>query len=133
MEEASQFLESARADHDPLYAAYVLILVLGLRKGEILGLPWRAVDSTASEIDVSWQLQRIRRMLIHKKRTKTDDDQSGDMLPLPDICLAALELTPRVARPPKEAAGDRWKPVRLSPSGILSDDLVFTTAARHKP
>ena len=93
VEEASQFLESALADHDPLYAAYVLTLVLGLRKGEILGLPWMAVDSSANEIDVSWQLQRIRKQLIHKKRTKADDDQSGDVLPLPDICLAALELS----------------------------------------
>jgi integrase len=32
-EEARRFLESAKNDRDPLYAAYVLILVLGLRKG----------------------------------------------------------------------------------------------------
>ena len=32
-DEARRFLESARQDRDPLYAAYVLILVLGLRKG----------------------------------------------------------------------------------------------------
>jgi hypothetical protein len=30
-EEARRFLESARTDEDPLYAAYVLVLVLGLR------------------------------------------------------------------------------------------------------
>jgi hypothetical protein len=39
-EEARQFLESAKRDQDPLYAAYVLILVMGLRKGEVIGLPW---------------------------------------------------------------------------------------------
>ena len=38
-EEARQFLESAKRDQDPLYAAYVLILVMGLRKGEVVGLP----------------------------------------------------------------------------------------------
>jgi integrase len=32
-EEARQFLESAKRDQDPLYPAYVLILVMGLRKG----------------------------------------------------------------------------------------------------
>jgi integrase len=37
-DEARRFLESARADDDPLYAAYVL--VLGLRKGEVMGLTW---------------------------------------------------------------------------------------------
>ncbi|MGW0507571.1 tyrosine-type recombinase/integrase, partial [Micromonospora sp. NPDC003241] len=36
-DEARRFLESARADDDPLYAAHVLVLVLGLRKGEVLG------------------------------------------------------------------------------------------------
>ena len=43
-EEARRFLESARSDSDPLYAAYVLVLVLGLRKGEVLGLAWEAVN-----------------------------------------------------------------------------------------
>jgi integrase len=37
VDEARQFLESARNDADVLYAAYVLVLVLGLRKGELLG------------------------------------------------------------------------------------------------
>jgi hypothetical protein len=91
--------------------------------------PGSPAEPAASEIDVSWQLQRIRGQLIHKKRTKADDDQSGDILPLPDICLAALELRAAQQDAEKEAAGDRWTPVRLSPSGLSSDDLVFTTPA----
>lgn len=39
-EEARQFLESARADNDPLYAGYALVLALGLCKGDVLGLVW---------------------------------------------------------------------------------------------
>jgi hypothetical protein len=39
-DEVRAFLESARKSGDPLYAAYVLILVLGLRRGEVLGLRW---------------------------------------------------------------------------------------------
>lgn len=128
VEEASRFLASARDDGDPLYAAYVLTLVLGLRKGEVLGLPIAAVDSRAGEIDVSGQLQRIRGQLIHKMHTKADDDQSGDVLPLPDICMTALELRHAQHEAEKQRAGESWKPVRLSPSGIMSDDLVFTTA-----
>ncbi len=38
--EAHQLLTSARDDGDSLYAAYVLILALGLRKGEALGVTW---------------------------------------------------------------------------------------------
>lgn len=125
VQEASSFLESARNDNDPLYAAYVLILVLGLRKGEILGLPWLGIDFSVSELDVSWQLQRIRGNLIHKKRTKTDHDESGDVLPLPDICTAALES--RQVQQAADKACGRWAPIRLSPSGVISADLVFTT------
>ena len=39
-----QFLASAREADDSLYAAFVLILVLGLRRGEVLGLAWELVD-----------------------------------------------------------------------------------------
>jgi integrase len=52
VDEARRFLESARHDCDPLYAAYVLILVLGLRKGEVLGLTWDRVDLDAAELYV---------------------------------------------------------------------------------
>ena len=34
------FSTSARRGGDVLYPAYVLVLVLGLRKGELLGLTW---------------------------------------------------------------------------------------------
>jgi hypothetical protein len=47
-----QFLESARADDDPLYVAYVLMLILGLRRGEALGLPRCLVNLDRAELDV---------------------------------------------------------------------------------
>ncbi|HEX6498051.1 MAG TPA: hypothetical protein VF054_03360 [Micromonosporaceae bacterium] len=53
VDEVRQFLESARGDHDPLYAAYVLILVLGLRRGEVLGLRWEDVDLDEGELVAS--------------------------------------------------------------------------------
>ena len=40
VDEARKFLEWSRNDNDPLYPLWVLILVLGLRKGEALGLIW---------------------------------------------------------------------------------------------
>lgn len=51
-EEARHFLESARSERDTLYAAYVLVLVLGMRKGEVLGLRWEAIDTDARELMV---------------------------------------------------------------------------------
>jgi integrase len=90
VEEARRFLESAHTDNDPLYAIWVLILVLGLRKGEVLGLTWPTIDIGAAEVSLEWQLQRVGTQLIHKRQTKTDG--STDVLPLPDICLAALQF-----------------------------------------
>ena len=57
-EEARRFLESARNDADSFYAVFVLVLVLGLRKGEVLGLSWLAVDMQAREVTIDQQLQR---------------------------------------------------------------------------
>jgi len=93
VEEAKRFLESARADNDPLYALWVLILVLGLRKGETLGLIWPVIDTDKAEVSLEWQIQRVGRQLIHKHTLKTDG--STDILPLPAICLTALELRKR--------------------------------------
>jgi integrase len=57
-EEARQFLESARHDNDPLYAAYVQVLVLGLRKGEVLGLTWDGVNLEKAELITDLQTRR---------------------------------------------------------------------------
>lgn len=113
-DEARRFLESARDDHDPLYAAYVLILVLGLRRGEALGLTWDNVDLDAAELTVSLQLQRIRRRL-HHRATKTE--ASDAPLPLPDICVTALRLHQARQAALRTQAGNAWHDF----------GLVFTT------
>ena len=33
---------------------------MGLRKGEVVGLPWSAANLDRSELDIGWQLQRVR-------------------------------------------------------------------------
>ena len=72
----------------------MLILVLGLRKGEALGLIREAVYEDAEEIDLAWQLQRVGgHPLTHKEVLKADG--STDTLPLPPICLTALKIAER--------------------------------------
>jgi integrase len=105
-EEARAFLESARSAGDPMYSAYVLIVVLGLRKGEVLGLVWNDVDFTKSELDIAHQLQRVRGTLYHRE-TKTED--SDDTLPLPPICVTALMERKAVQQRACKAAGDAWQ------------------------
>jgi len=113
-DEARRFLESARADDDPFYAAYVLVLVQGLRKGEALGLTWDDVDLDQAEVTISWQLQRVGGQLLHRE-TKTEG--SDVTLPLPPICLAALQLRRRQQQEARSAAGNAWQ----------ASGLVFTT------
>lgn len=114
VEEAREFLEAASAAHDPLYAAYVLILVLGFRRGEVLGLTWENVNLDAGEITVQMQLQRINRRLVHDE-TKTE--ASSATLPLPEICIAALQRRQTERELAKQAAGELW----------MDSDFVFTT------
>lgn len=114
VEEARQFLEAARAALDPLYPAYVLILVLGFRRGEVLGLTWKHVDLDAGEVTVQLQLQRIRQRLVHGD-TKTD--ASAATLPLPQICVTALQLRRKTQEAARQAAGELW----------TDSDFVFTT------
>jgi integrase len=104
-EEARQLLESARQADDPLYCAYVLILVLGLRRGEVLGLRWEDVDLDAAEVRVGWQLQRISGQLLHRE-TKTE--ASDALLPLPDICLTALRERHKRQTEWRAAADGAW-------------------------
>ncbi len=113
-EEARAFLESARADHDSLYAAYVLILTLGLRKGEVLGLTWSEVNFESSELSIGLQLQRVQRELLHRA-TKTE--ASDDTLPLVDICYAALQARQKEQEAARALAGRAWQ----------GAGLVFTT------
>jgi integrase len=115
-EEARRLLEAAREADDPLYAAYVLILVLGLRRGEVLGLRWEDVDLDAAEVSVGWQLQRIGGQLLHRE-TKTE--ASDALLPLPDICLTALRERHKRQTEWREAADGAW----------VDMGFVFTT--RH--
>ena len=110
VEEARRFLESAKSDSDPLYAAYVLILVLGLRRGEVLGLPWTEVDLDGGELHISWQLQRIAGKLLHRE-TKTETSDAP--LPLPDICVTALKMRQEEQARWKKTAGEAWQGGKL--------------------
>jgi integrase len=55
--EARAFLHAAR--RDPLYPALVLLLVYGLRRGEVLGLSWNDVDPDQEVIRIRQQLFRV--------------------------------------------------------------------------
>lgn len=118
LDEVHRFLASARADNDPLYAAYVLLLVLGLRKGELLALNWPEVNLDAPELSVEWQLQRVGGQLRRRRKTKTED--SENTMPLPDLCVEALKQR-QEQQGRQRAEATEWE----------ASAYVFTTRTGH--
>ncbi len=115
VEEARQFLNAARPD--PLYPAFVLLLLYGLRRGEVLGLRWKDVDFQRSEIRIRQQLQRVGDE-IHQSRVKTKAGERD--LPLLNIVRDVLATRHATQDAARDAASDTWE-------GAAEDLLVFTT------
>ena len=99
--------------------------MLGLRKGEVLGLGWDEVDLDEGELRVDWQLQRIRERLV-RRRTKTET--SDATLPLPDICVTAREQRDAQFLA-TVAAGTAWHDTGL----VLGADARGPETTRRKP
>ncbi len=111
-DEAKQFLGAARPD--PLYAAFVLLILYGLRRGEALGLRWTDIDFDAGTIQIRQQLQRIQGQLILGP-VKTRAGQRD--MPLLDLAREALEGQAAQQAAHRTDMGSAWP----------ATDLVFTT------
>jgi integrase len=111
-DEAMAFLAAAKTE--PLHPAFVLLLLYGMRRGEVLGLRWLDVDLAAGKVHVLQQLQRIRGSL-HTGPVKT---RAGNRdLPIPAIARAALLARQAKQAADREAFGAAWQ----------DTGLVFTT------
>ncbi|MER5181311.1 site-specific integrase [Streptomyces sp. NPDC002896] len=112
LDETLDFLSAARKD--PLYAAFMLAIALGFRRGEIVGLRWQDVDLDKRVIRVRKQRQRVGGEAY-------DDDPKGrrrkQALPLPAICIAPLRWQRMRQAAMRERAGEHW----------TETDYVFTT------
>lgn len=103
LDETLTFLGAARKDR--LYAAFVLAVTMGLRRGEIVGLRWSDVDLENRVLYVRQQTQRRRGQLYQ-------DDPKGRRrraVPLPAMCVAPLRWHRLRQAAAKQKAGERWQ------------------------
>ena len=73
---------------DPLEVVILLTLFYGLRRSEVLGLKWGAIDFESKTIAISHTVVRIGKEIHMLDRTK--NDSSNATFPIPDNILARL-------------------------------------------
>ncbi|MFD0144197.1 tyrosine-type recombinase/integrase [Streptomyces sp. NPDC127129] len=111
LEQTTTFLEAARGD--ALYAAFVLAVALGLRRGEVLGLRWSDIDLERRTLTVRNQIQRVQNEL-YADSTK---NRRSRVIPLPLMCVPPLCWQGLRQAAQQDAAGHDWQ----------DTDYVFTT------
>ncbi|MGW2789511.1 tyrosine-type recombinase/integrase [Streptomyces sp. NPDC001251] len=103
LDETLAFLSAARPD--PLYAAFVLAIAMGLRRGELVGLRWSDIDLDQRTLTVRQQLQR-RRGVLYNDETK---GRRSRALPLPAMCVAPLRWHRMRQAAARASAGAAWQ------------------------
>ena len=104
-DEARQFLRSVPREHR-WYALYAMALMLGLRRGEVLGLSWSDLDFEHATVRVRHGLHRVEGEL-RLGLVKTDG--SARRLPLPRPLAAILRAHQAVQKRDQVAAGRSWR------------------------
>ncbi|MFJ9422619.1 MULTISPECIES: tyrosine-type recombinase/integrase [Streptomyces] len=128
--EAITFLRAARAHR--FYAACVLVLVLGLRRSEVLGLRWQDIDFEGRQFTPVKQVQREKGKGLILKDLKTES--STAVLPLPEFCARALEERRELQDLERQIVGDAWQQrpdhdvIFSSTRGGLTDPVGFSRA-----
>src|SRR5262249_51546306 len=103
--EAKQFLRTAPRDHR-WYALYAMALMLGLRRGELLGLRWSDVDLDRATVRVRHALHRVNGSL---ELGQVQTDGSMRRLPLPRALVELLRGHRAIQTGDRAAAGGSWQ------------------------
>ncbi len=110
--EAQAFLTAAGTD--PLYPAFVLLLLYGMRRGEVLGLRWADIDADSGLIRVRQQLARSGGEL-RAGPVKTAAGRRE--LPLLELAKDMLAIRADVQSADRHDLGSAW----------IDSGLIFTT------
>ncbi|QSB15167.1 site-specific integrase [Natronosporangium hydrolyticum] len=88
-----------------LYALFVVVAVLGMRRSEILGLRWEDVDLAAGVLRIQRGLQRVDGALV---TLPTKTRRSARVVPLPGFVVRALRDHQASQEVERKALGPRW-------------------------
>ncbi len=104
-EDGLRLLEEAKSTR--LYALYVLLAMVGLRRGEALALRWSDFDESASTLRVARQVTRVRGVGLMVGPTKSQAGQRT--IALPARCVEVLKAHRTAQHAHRESVGKRWK------------------------
>jgi integrase len=102
--QARAFLDAARGHR--LEAAFWVALMLGLRRGEVLGLLKNNIDFEARTVTIEASLQRVGSELV---RSTTKADASQRVLPMPAPLVRVLREHLERLEKEREEAGAAWE------------------------
>ena len=123
-----------------LASLYTVVLALGLRKGEALGLRWEDVDFEKQQIIVRMNLQFIKGQ-FHMLETKSA--KGYRVIALPDFALTSLREHQARQAVEREIAGEAWKehglvyptslgtPYHASNINRIFNRLLITAGLQH--
>lgn len=109
---------------DRLYAAWLLFVTTGMRRGEVAGLAWDDLDLDEGRLTVQWQLGLIDGVPIFKPRPKSRAGRRT--LALDPATVEALRTHQRQQTAERSEVGALWQPVQQDQFGTARRDLVFT-------
>ena len=96
----------AKISDDRLNALYLCAIVLGMRRGELLGLSWDAVDLDGGRLVVRQSLTWDQGgPVVQPPKTRA----SRRIIPLPGVVVQALREHRKVQEDERTEAGERWE------------------------
>ncbi|SRR5579875_294383 len=113
-EQARQFLASVRGDR--LEAAWVLFLTRGLRRGELAGLKWDAVDLANESLAIVSTLLAVDGKPVPSQPKTASGRRS---IPLDDKLVALLRSHEKAQKAERLRAGEAWE----SSGFVFCDEL----------
>ncbi|MDR1067687.1 MAG: tyrosine-type recombinase/integrase [Clostridiales Family XIII bacterium] len=105
--QTKQFVSALKNAKDPYRTAVLLLLHLGCRRGELLGLQWDDIDLTDNTVDISKALLYTPERGVYMDETKTDE--SIRRLAIHPTVSCALKEYKAWQGEQRELAGDQWQ------------------------